>query len=509
MSINYNLPLTSMLPQSSALSQGSSSGLLSTILMMAMSGKLGCGAAQNPKTDTIISAITSAGKKNKTTQEDIENQLSIFNNQLSMMQMFTAIPQFAPYISPMIANIKAQQGALQLVDDNFDAFAGTDGDDNVKTYINTKANSDDIANIRDAAETDDNAADFSEEDLAGLYDLQDMDYAAPFDMSMFDGAVEKDSKNYTFKDKSEKTYKVTGTDEADTYTVKDTFEDSNLLFEDLNSGNGDKLTLEGEWTAEQITGEDDEDYVLYTNEETGTNVYVAGSKADVAGLVTGDNIEWAEGTDGGDGDGGTGSTMTNAQAATIIANNYDTLNTDGGYLSGAELSAALSKAADGTDLKKALTIFMANPGNNDFYKTVDNINNNLDSAIPHDDNTFSKEDLLKYTTDSALIKDAYKDILGKDNVSDADINTYLKNSNATGDVDGITTKDEKTAFLKDFIASPQGKVAISGTTVDISTVIGIADFFNVSSDDKAGMLWQDPNTIDVFIDYAASRPSAY
>lgn len=141
--------------------------LLVQILMMAMNGQLGNNTTvQNPQTANVLSAIKSAASsKEGTTAEDIEDQLSIFDNQLSMYEPLMAIPIFAQYLSPMVTEIKTKQSALELVYDNFDAFSG--GDDIIDKY--------DRVDIEEAAEEDGNINDFSEEDLDGLYEFHEID----------------------------------------------------------------------------------------------------------------------------------------------------------------------------------------------------------------------------------------------------------------------------------------------------------------------------------------------
>jgi hypothetical protein len=83
---------------------------------------------------------------------------------------------------------------------------------------------------------------------------------------------------------SEKNILISDDRGNDTYTVSEYVEDSNLVFTALEDG--DMLNLEGAWRFEEIVDDEtDDDYVLYINENTGTNVFVKGRIDDVKDLV--------------------------------------------------------------------------------------------------------------------------------------------------------------------------------------------------------------------------------
>jgi hypothetical protein len=249
-------------------------GLQSLVyLMQLLKGNGAVAASQNPQTSVITDTLKTVGGKNGATKDEIESQLSIFDNQLSTFQIFAAIPQFAQYISPMLSNIQKQHDALELVLDNFEAFSG--GDSVIDKY--------DRLNIEEAAGEDDNEADFSDEDLEALYDMNGID-APEEDFSLSNYSF---SSSNTIKNKSGNQTRVFDADSVDdgddvlvkdskgndTYSVSNDVEDANIFFTTMNEG--DKLNLEGTWTSEQIEDANtEEDYVKYTNEETGTNVYV-------------------------------------------------------------------------------------------------------------------------------------------------------------------------------------------------------------------------------------------
>ncbi|NLF82381.1 MAG: hypothetical protein GX568_00155, partial [Candidatus Gastranaerophilales bacterium] len=261
------------------------SNVIYQFVMMALNGQLGNTAVLNPKTETIVSSLKDIqGRDKKTSFEEVEKQISIFDNQLSTMQIFASIPQFAPVISPMLANIKEQKAALELVYDNFDAFAGEDG------YIDKG----DFAAIREAAECDGNGNDFSKEDLEDIYDINGVEYDPEEDFSFskikFDSKVSSKTGSQTrkFDDaQSEKNIHIKDNRGDDTYIVSEEVEDSNLVFTELDKG--DKLELKGKWSIKEVYDEEaEEEYVMYTNEETGTNVFVKGSIDDVYDQV---NVE--------------------------------------------------------------------------------------------------------------------------------------------------------------------------------------------------------------------------
>ncbi|NLF83044.1 MAG: hypothetical protein GX568_03550 [Candidatus Gastranaerophilales bacterium] len=252
-------------------------------LVQLLGGYGGLQVNQNPKTDTIVNSLSSiAGRDKRTSVEEIEKQISIFDTQLSTMQIFAAIPQFAPFISPMLANIKEQKAALELVYDHFDAFSAGDG------YID-KA---DLRTIREAAECDGNGKDFSEEDLEDIYDINGVEYDPVIDFSLRSFKANKDATigNKTGdqfrrfgEDSSEQNILISDNKGDDTYTVGKDVEDANLVFTSLNDG--DRLNLDGRWSAEQIYDEDnDTPYVLYTN-ENGNNVFVKGKLKDLDDIV--------------------------------------------------------------------------------------------------------------------------------------------------------------------------------------------------------------------------------
>lgn len=270
------------------------------ILMLAyMKQQCGNPASQNPKTETIISSLTAvAGRDEKASKDELERQLSIFDTQLSTMQIFSCIPQFAPYFSQMAAKINEQKAALELVYDHFEGFAGVDG------FIDKS----DLAKIEEAAEYDGNKLDFSETDLADIYYLNGGEYnpTEEFSLSKFNFSAANTIKNEHGNqerefddDYSNKNILIKDDRDDDTYIVTEDIEESNLVFTNLDDG--DKLNLEGTWSAEQIYDEEtDEEYVLYTNEENGTNVFVKGTLDDVEDLVNVDEIitddepgEWA------------------------------------------------------------------------------------------------------------------------------------------------------------------------------------------------------------------------
>jgi len=261
------------------------------VFMSILSGQFGLNsAAQDPKTETIISSLKDIqGRDKKTSIDEVEKQISIFDTQLSTMQIFAAIPQFAPYISPMLANIKEQKAALELVYDHFEAFSGGDG------YID-KA---DYAAIREAAECDGNDKNFSEEDLEDIYDINGYEYdpAIEFSLSTFRANADKTygskskDQNRTFdEDNSEQNILISDNRGNDTYTVGADVEDSNLVFTALKDG--DTLNLEGKWTfVEEVYDESDDDtpYVLLTN-ENGTNVFIKGTYDEIKDLINADDL---------------------------------------------------------------------------------------------------------------------------------------------------------------------------------------------------------------------------
>jgi hypothetical protein len=92
------------------------------------------------------------------------------------------------------------------------------------------------------------------------------------------------------EDQSEKNILIKDSKGNDTYTIEEDVEDSNLVFTALNDG--DKLNLKGKWSITQIEdSKTDEDYVMYTNAETGTNVFVKGTIDDVYDLVKIDKLD--------------------------------------------------------------------------------------------------------------------------------------------------------------------------------------------------------------------------
>lgn len=236
---------------------------------------------KTPKLQLSSTTSNQQAEKNGATLDDIEDKLSIFDTQLAIYEPLAAIPMFSQYLAPVMNQIKENQAALQLVSDNFEAFSG--GDDLISKY--------DRIDIEEAAEEDDNASDFSEEDLDVLYDMhgitpppEEFSYSA----MDFDERINYDSddNNIDFDDDvSNDNILVRDRGGDDTYTVTEDTEDANIVFTKLDDG--DALSLEGEWSIQQIEDVDDGDpYVLYTNEDTGTNIFVLGEIDEVEDLVT-------------------------------------------------------------------------------------------------------------------------------------------------------------------------------------------------------------------------------
>lgn len=260
------------------------------ILMLAyMKQQCGNPASQNPKTETIISSLTAvAGRDEKASKDELERQLSIFDTQLSTMQIFSCIPQFAPYFSQMAAKINEQKAALELVYDHFEGFAGVDG------FIDKS----DHAKIEEAAEYDGNKLDFSETDLADIYYLNGGEYnpTEEFSLSKFNFSAANTIKNEHGNqerefddDYSNKNILIKDDRDDDTYIVTEDIEESNLVFTTLDEG--DELNLEGTWTREEVDDKDGSGtYVRFTNEKTGTNVFVKGTIDDTEDLVNVDNF---------------------------------------------------------------------------------------------------------------------------------------------------------------------------------------------------------------------------
>lgn len=263
--------------------------VLSQFIMLAANSKLCQNAAvKNPQLGAIQGSIFAAcGTDKKLTKEEMEKQFSNMDNELSLLQIFSAIPMLAPYVSPRIADLNESRNALQLVYDNFEGFAGYDD----------VIDESDIDKIREAAKYDGNEFDFSEDDLKDMYYLNDMEYDPLKNFSLsnlsFDNIIGNEHKNQNREfddDDSDKNICINDDRDDDTYTVSEDVKEANLVFTKLNYG--DELNLDGTWSFVEINDADNnESYVRYINKDTGTNVLVKGKYDDINDLVNVENEE--------------------------------------------------------------------------------------------------------------------------------------------------------------------------------------------------------------------------